>query len=79
MVSNPKQSTFYLVLTFSSDWNEGTREQALERKNDAQFVYSVSKVFAEKAVWAFAEEHPDLNITTRKSIYILSMQTLMFE
>lgn len=28
--------------------------------------YSGTKTFAERAVWEFAAEHPDINITVRK-------------
>jgi len=45
------------------DWNPLTEEQALASGSGA-LVYTVAKTQAERAVWKFAEEHPDLNLTT---------------
>ncbi|KAF9643358.1 NAD(P)-binding protein [Thelephora ganbajun] len=45
------------------DWNPLTEEFALGIGN-ATIVYTVAKTQAEQALWKFAEEHPELNLTT---------------
>ena len=45
------------------DWNPLSEEHALASGN-GMLVYSVAKTQAEKALWKFAEEHPELNLTT---------------
>ncbi|KAF9458262.1 hypothetical protein BDZ94DRAFT_1271033 [Collybia nuda] len=44
------------------DWNPVTREDALS--GNPMSAYSASKTFAERELWAFGEEHPQLDITT---------------
>jgi len=46
------------------DWNPSTREEALENGQNSRFVYWASKTLAERAVWEFSDQHPDINITT---------------
>ncbi|OSC97805.1 NAD-P-binding protein [Trametes coccinea BRFM310] len=45
------------------DWVETTREKALA-SNDPTFVYVSEKVLAERAVWEFAEKHPNIDVTS---------------
>ena len=45
------------------DWNPLPEEHALASGN-GMLVYSVAKTQAEQALWKFAEEHPELNLTT---------------
>jgi nucleoside-diphosphate-sugar epimerase len=53
----------------SIDWNSLTKEDALH--SDVKIdVYSVSKKYAELAVWEWAEAHPDVDVTTSKSIIL---------
>jgi len=47
----------------SDDWNPITREQVLSGTLSPLASYSGTKTFAERAVWEFAAEHPDINIT----------------
>jgi len=47
----------------SDDWNPITREHILYGNPDPLASYSGTKTFAERAVWEFAAEHPDMNIT----------------
>ena len=47
------------------DWFEITEEVAVTLP-DPLAVYAASKSIAEKALWAFAKDHPELNIVTRK-------------
>lgn len=54
----------WLRLTPLSDWNPITREEAL--KSGSFGAYTASKTFAERALWEFADEYPELDITTCK-------------
>jgi len=45
------------------DWNSLQEDVALGLENST-LVYTVAKTQAEQALWAFAEEHPELNLTT---------------
>ena len=49
-----------------ADWNPITKEQILSGILDPLSSYSGTKTFAERAVWEFAAEHPDINITVCK-------------
>jgi hypothetical protein len=51
----------------SIDWNTRTREEAVIHENPI-VVYTTSKSLAEKAVWDFAEQHADIQVTTRTFI-----------
>lgn len=44
------------------DWNPLTEEYVLSL-GDATLVYTVGKTQGEQALWKFAEEHPELNLT----------------
>ena len=48
-----------------SDWNPITREQIFSA-SEPLASYSGTKTFAERAVWEFAAERPDINITVCK-------------
>jgi nucleoside-diphosphate-sugar epimerase len=55
------------------DWNTATREAVID---ESPFVvYAASKALAEKALWDFAEQHDDIQVTTRTSIVCLSRLT----
>ncbi|KAI0371003.1 NAD-P-binding protein [Pilatotrama ljubarskyi] len=58
----PNNAPWKDTRTLHSDWFEVTREQALESKNP-QLVYAAEKVLAERAVWEFAEAHPNIDVT----------------
>ena len=45
------------------DWNSLSENDALSSGNRF-LVYTVAKTQAERALWKFAEEHPELNLTT---------------
>jgi hypothetical protein len=47
------------------DWNPITKEEILSGV-DKMGTYSGTKTFAERAVWDFAAEHPDINVTVCK-------------
>jgi nucleoside-diphosphate-sugar epimerase len=49
-----------------SDWNPITREEALKGSDMA--TYAASKTLAEHAVWDFAAQHKELDITTCKPL-----------
>ena len=44
-------------------WNSLTEEAALD-SSDGLLVYTVAKTQAEQALFKFAEEHPELNLTS---------------
>ncbi|KAI0761206.1 NAD-P-binding protein [Trametes elegans] len=46
-----------------TEWLEVTREKALA-SHDPVVEYATAKVLAEKAVWAFADTHPNIDVTT---------------
>ncbi|ETW81018.1 hypothetical protein HETIRDRAFT_440578 [Heterobasidion irregulare TC 32-1] len=48
----------------NEDWNPSTVEQALDGTRDPGFIYSAAKTAAEREVWKFADEHPDVDVTT---------------
>jgi hypothetical protein len=52
------------------DWNPLKEEVALDL-GSATLVYTVAKTQAEQALWKFAEEHPELNLTTGGSWFPL--------
>ena len=48
----------------NEDWNPSTVEQDLDGTRDPGFIYSAAKTAAEREVWKFADEHPDVDVTT---------------
>jgi nucleoside-diphosphate-sugar epimerase len=42
-----------------------TKEEIKARESDYMFLYSATKIVAEKAIWAFAKEHPELDVAIR--------------
>ncbi|KAJ7572895.1 hypothetical protein C8J56DRAFT_358654 [Mycena floridula] len=61
-VTNPKNSFT------DKDWNPVTREDALEQ--GAFVAYIASKTLAEKALWEFADAHPNVDVTTINPPYM---------
>jgi nucleoside-diphosphate-sugar epimerase len=51
------------------DWNPLSEEVAVDLGNGT-LVYTVAKTQAEKALWKFAEEHPELNLTLVRPRFI---------
>ncbi len=47
------------------DWNSVTLEEALDPAANPLTVYGAEKTHAEKFAWKFADEHPEVEITTR--------------
>ena len=54
-------------MIISTDWNPVTKELALQGTS----TYAAAKKFAELAVWEWAEAHPDVDVTTSKSISLV--------
>jgi hypothetical protein len=50
------------------DWGKGSWEEALKSK-DPMFTYNNSKIFAERAAWNFAREHPLLDLATSQYLH----------
>ncbi|KLO12866.1 NAD(P)-binding protein [Schizopora paradoxa] len=48
------------------DWNDVTVEQVLDGSRDSNpiWIYGAVKTIAEQALWKFADEHPEIDITT---------------
>ena len=53
----------------SIDWNPVTKEDVLH-SDDKYVIYAASKKYAELAVWEWAEAHPDVDVTTSKSMIL---------
>lgn len=52
-------------ITFTgADWGVVSREEAEKMAEDPYYVYFASKVLAEKSIWEFAKDHPQLDIAT---------------
>ncbi|KAH8114631.1 hypothetical protein DFH11DRAFT_1592236 [Phellopilus nigrolimitatus] len=45
-------------------WNPATREEALHAKHSQLWKYSAAKTESEQEIWKFADEHPEIDITT---------------
>ncbi|KAG6815724.1 hypothetical protein H0H87_011973 [Tephrocybe sp. NHM501043] len=46
------------------DWGVVSREEAEKKAEDPYYVYFASKILAEKAIWDFAKDHPQLDVAT---------------
>lgn len=57
------------------DWNDTTREEAFEESRDPLFVYFASKALAEKEVWKFAKQHPEISVTSSRFFANLNLVT----
>ena len=55
-------------ILLGTDWNPITREQIFTETLDPLSSYAGSKTLAERAVWEFVAEHPDINITVCKHL-----------
>ncbi|KAI0738709.1 hypothetical protein C8Q80DRAFT_1207016 [Daedaleopsis nitida] len=62
---DPGQKDTYVdrVLT-EEDWGETSRKDLLSGNHNPLYVYFGTKILTEKAVWHFAGEHPELDLTT---------------
>jgi nucleoside-diphosphate-sugar epimerase len=54
-----------------NDWNNVTRQEALDKGMNNLFVYSASKALAEKAAWEFVKTHPEVNLTTLNPAFFI--------
>ena len=53
----------YCLIT---DWNPISIEMALDGKHDGAYGYMAGKIAIEKHLWKYADEHPEMDITTSK-------------
>ncbi|KAI8982891.1 NAD-P-binding protein [Trametes punicea] len=60
----------YNVTWTENDWVDINREEAL-KSNDPFEVYLCEKVLAERALWEFAADHPDIDITSLNPGYFI--------
>ncbi|KAF9016980.1 NAD(P)-binding protein [Hymenopellis radicata] len=58
------------------DWNPITPEQALHAEGFS--AYNAAKTLAERALWKFADEHPDMDVTTINPPFIYGPLTETF-
>ncbi len=50
-----------------ADQNTMSREEAAKPSNDLLLTYAAAKALAEKEVWKFADQYPDIEFITRES------------
>ncbi|KAI9059689.1 NAD-P-binding protein [Trametes sanguinea] len=62
-IATVKPISEYAIPWTEDDWFPTSREQAL-KSTDEFFVYASEKTLAEQAVWEFAEQHPNIDVTT---------------
>ena len=57
----------------NTDWNDVTVEQVLDgsRDSDPIWIYGAVKTIAEQQLWKFADEHPEIDITTSMLYYFI--------
>lgn len=53
-----------------------TVEKALAAGTDELTIYGATKTVSEREVWKFAEEHPEIDITTSIHLFLLNMYLL---
>ncbi|KAG6834170.1 hypothetical protein H0H93_011452, partial [Arthromyces matolae] len=62
---DPDLQSGFAGLTFDhKSWGAASREAAEAKSEDDYYVYVSSKILAEKAVWDYAKEHPELDVAT---------------
>ncbi|TFY79082.1 hypothetical protein EWM64_g4930 [Hericium alpestre] len=59
-----KAMTKKIVVTSKNDWYYQTLEDAMQPGTHLFVVYSASKALAEKVVWDFAKQHPEIDIAS---------------
>lgn len=77
-INNFKEGGIRRSYTYTEkDWNPATYEEASAKDVQGAYAYSASKKLAEKAAWDFAEEHPEMEISTMcpPMIYGISRQS----
>ncbi|TDL23616.1 NAD(P)-binding protein [Rickenella mellea] len=52
------------------DWNPATKEETRDKTHDAWWFYQAAKTIAEQEVWAFADQHPEVDITMINPPYL---------
>jgi len=62
---NPSMEQGFHGRNFTSDdWGTTSKEEALKQSANPFYIYFASKLITEKAIWEFAREHPQLDITS---------------
>ncbi|KAG6847441.1 hypothetical protein H0H93_008085 [Arthromyces matolae] len=62
---DPNSPSAFAGLTIDhQSWGTASRETAAANSENDYFVYFTSKILAEKAVWDYAKEHPELDVAT---------------
>ena len=86
MAYRSERRLFLYVLTWAqetylspfADWNPVTKENALH-SGEKWVIYEAAKKYAELAVWEWAESHPDVDVTTCKSIILFFTLNLSYK
>ncbi|KAF8067002.1 hypothetical protein FPV67DRAFT_1223190 [Lyophyllum atratum] len=64
-IMDPSLRPGFAGQTFTgADWGVVSREEAEKQAEDPYYVYFASKNLAEKAIWEFAKDHPELDVAT---------------
>ncbi|KAF8898047.1 hypothetical protein CPB84DRAFT_1781251 [Gymnopilus junonius] len=59
-------------LTFNETmWAELNEEEFLKNQEDKYYIYFTAKIKAEKALWEFAAEHPEISVATILPGYVI--------
>lgn len=51
-------------------WGELNEEEFLKNQEDKYYVYFTAKIKAEKSLWEFAAEHPEIGVATGKFVTV---------
>lgn len=60
------------LIIYHTDWGHVTPDEAKDPSRSPVYVYFASKLLAEKALWGFVKEHPQLDVVTSESYLPLS-------
>jgi len=71
LLSPTHMPAFHGLNIEESQWGETNEEEFEKNKEDKYYVYFSAKIKAEKALWDFASQHPDLKIATIHPGYVI--------
>ena len=57
-----------LMPFWCQDYNNSTVEDLKASVGNPMLTYTIAKTLAEREVWKFADEHPEIDITTSESM-----------
>ncbi|KAF9043118.1 hypothetical protein BJ165DRAFT_1529235 [Panaeolus papilionaceus] len=65
------------ILT-EKNWGEGSRQDVIDNNGDVFYVYMTAKIMAEKALWQFVAENPEMDVKTILPGYIMGPYPRLF-